>query len=303
MGGVATAVASSLKQNTVKVGEGENEDEYLVTRVDHIYPPINIINVYMGQESRMTTKEILENWMRLKKDIDLILKRNEGIILIGDFNVALENGELGIMGNHEKVSYRGKLIREMLQEKEIVLVNSMELVEDGPWTWESRSDPSKKSCLDLVMVTENLKPYISSLLVDKKRDHAPCRVARKQGRLSLVPSDHYPIILKLKNLPKQKMMRVTTSQWNLKKSDGWDRYKAMTEERKVEANKVIENPDISIEEVMKEIDKLQDGIKHKAFGKSKPPTKAARLNQKAKAATGMDDRKGQAYPGTPISTN
>ena len=39
-----------------------------------------------------------------------------------------------------------------------------------------------------------------------------------------------------------------------------------------------------------QVDKLQDWIKPKAFGKSKPPTKAARLNQRAKAATGLDDQ-------------
>ena len=181
MGGVATAVANSLKNNTVKVGEGQNEDEYLITRVDHIYPPINVINVYEGQESRMTTKEVFDSWMRLKKDVDQILQRKEGVILIGDFNVSLGNDDHGIKGNHGKVSYRGKLIREMLEEKEIFLINGMELVENGPWTWESRSDPSKKSCLDLVMASENLMPYISSMLVDTKREYAPCRVAKKKG--------------------------------------------------------------------------------------------------------------------------
>ena len=44
MGCVATAVTNSLKENTVPVGEGENEDEYLITMVDHTYPPINIVN-------------------------------------------------------------------------------------------------------------------------------------------------------------------------------------------------------------------------------------------------------------------
>ena len=70
--------------------------------------------------------------MRLKKDVDLILQRKEGVILIRDFNVSLGNNELGMKGNHGKVSYRGKLIREMLEEKEMFLINSMEMVENGP---------------------------------------------------------------------------------------------------------------------------------------------------------------------------
>ena len=37
MGGVATAVANSLKQHWSKVCEGENDDEFLITRLDHVY--------------------------------------------------------------------------------------------------------------------------------------------------------------------------------------------------------------------------------------------------------------------------
>ena len=69
MGGVATFVANDLKQNAVKVKEGTENDEYLVTRLDHVSPPINIMNVYGGQESRMTKQEILDNWVRMKAEI------------------------------------------------------------------------------------------------------------------------------------------------------------------------------------------------------------------------------------------
>ena len=290
MGGVATAVTNSLRQNTVKVGEGKEDDEYLITRLDHVYPPINVVNVYGGQESRMTKKEILENWLRLRKDIDLILKRKEGVVLIGDFNVALGNDDQGIKGNKERVSYGGHLIREMLKEKEIILVNSLEMVEGGPWTWESRSDPTKKSCLDLVMVSENLVSYISSLLVDTKRDYAPFRVAKKKGRITMVRSDHYTLVLKLKNLPKRNMLKVKQSHWNLKKPNGWENYEAMTEEMKEKADAIIENRNIEINEVMDKVDKLQDNVKFKAFGKTKPPTKTARLKKKEKPAEGLDDQ-------------
>ena len=63
MGGVATFVANDLKQNAVKVKEGIENDEYIVTRLDHVSPAINIMNVYGGQESRMTKQEIQDNWI------------------------------------------------------------------------------------------------------------------------------------------------------------------------------------------------------------------------------------------------
>ena len=111
MGGVATAVANDLKQHWVKVTEGENDDEFLVTRLDHVYPPINIVNVYGGQETRMTRKEVHDAWLRLKKKIDNILEKKEGVIMIGDYNRAIGSDELGIKGNNSKITYGGELIR------------------------------------------------------------------------------------------------------------------------------------------------------------------------------------------------
>ena len=182
MGGVATAVANNLKQHWSKVSEGENDDEFLITRLDHVYPPIIVINVYGGQESRMTRKEVLDSWLRLKREIEATLNRKEGIVLIGDFNRSIGNDHLGIKGNTNKITYGGEHLREMLKENKMVLVNGLELTQGGPWTWESRADPNKKSCLDLVMVSEDLIPYVSSLLVDSKREYAPCRVTnRKKG--------------------------------------------------------------------------------------------------------------------------
>ena len=56
-------------------------------------------------------------------------------MIIGDMNRAIGSDEHGIPGNKDKVSYGGELIREMLKNEEYVLLNSLSLVEGGPWTW------------------------------------------------------------------------------------------------------------------------------------------------------------------------
>ena len=43
-GGIATSVASRYKDYAVGAGQGENEDEYLVTRLDCFSPALNVIN-------------------------------------------------------------------------------------------------------------------------------------------------------------------------------------------------------------------------------------------------------------------
>ena len=39
-GGVSTVIANHLKHNTMKVAEGEEEDEYIITRLDNTVPAI-----------------------------------------------------------------------------------------------------------------------------------------------------------------------------------------------------------------------------------------------------------------------
>ena len=45
MGGVATCVKNYLKPHTVKVMEGEDDDEFLIARLSHINPPLNVVNL------------------------------------------------------------------------------------------------------------------------------------------------------------------------------------------------------------------------------------------------------------------
>ena len=43
-GGVGTLVADYLKSDTTKVAEGTDGDKYLIKRLDHVIPAINIVN-------------------------------------------------------------------------------------------------------------------------------------------------------------------------------------------------------------------------------------------------------------------
>ena len=82
----------------------------------------------------MDKQEILENWGRIKIKINKIGERYEFCLLIGDLNRAIGAGRLGIQGNRPKISYGGKLLRELLETGEYVLGNSTDKVEGGPWT-------------------------------------------------------------------------------------------------------------------------------------------------------------------------
>ena len=206
-------MANELKQSAVKAEEGLEDDEYLITRLDHVSPPVNILNVYGGQESRMSRQEILENWIRIKAEITEIKDRDEGLILIGDMNRAIGHDSLGIKGNHAAVSYGGTLVRELLEDKDYCLVNNLDLVEGGPFTWVSRIDRSIQSCLDLVILSSNLIPFLTKMVVDTKQQYCPKRVGVKNNKNRVVKSDHHPIILSLENMPRSKHKKPISTRW------------------------------------------------------------------------------------------
>ena len=139
-GGVATVVANYLKPNTVKVAEGKEGDEYVITRFDNTVPAINLINIYGEQEGRSSVDEIEKRWLRLESDIEEIESCNEAVMIMGDMNRAIGNGELGIKDNKDKISKGGKMIRDLINEKPYTILNNLDAAKDGPWTWTDRQN-------------------------------------------------------------------------------------------------------------------------------------------------------------------
>ena len=119
----------------------------MITRLGHTNPAINIINVYGGIEERMEDQEVIENWGRLKRDLEDIQSRNKSVVMLGDFDRAIGAGEQGVEGNKPNISKVGKLIRELLEEGEYILANNSKKALGGPWTWVFRWDGKLRSCL------------------------------------------------------------------------------------------------------------------------------------------------------------
>ena len=114
-----------------------------------------------------------------------------------------------------------------------------------------------------------------------------------KGKENVIRSDHYPMILELKNMPKAKTIQKKESQWNLKKPGGWDIYKVALEEVSAKMQEVTKDKDLDIEAVMKKTEAMMNKVKFKAFGKSKPTTEKAlsrRLEDRLKAAQGLEDK-------------
>ena len=167
-------------------------------------PAITVINVY-GEQRKVKVEEVEARWRRLRKEMEEVRARGELCLLVGDLNKLVGCDEWGVEGNHPEVSPGGRLLRELLASEEWILVNGMgeEVVVGGPWT---RVDPAtgKGSCLDMFVISSNLRPYVESLVIDAARKVTPARVVTTRGKRSLVYSDHFSCMMTFQNLPKRK---------------------------------------------------------------------------------------------------
>ena len=178
--------------DTFKVSEGKKV-EYLVTRMGQFSPAVNVVNWYGSQESRQSVEEIQEHWDEIMKEIISVEAKGEDLILLSD-----ANRHLGcyVKGNHAKTSFGGKLILDLLKSNKYVLVNATDLAINGPFTHYNTTDPnnaSKKSLLDIVIVSKNLTKHIDKLEIDSGLNWTPSRSVK--GVLQY--PDHYALFLKM----------------------------------------------------------------------------------------------------------
>ena len=226
VGVVSTSVRKELEEYVVLAGEGKEEDEYLVTRLDSYNPPLTVVNNY-GEQEKVGKEEQEARWGRVRKELEDARRRGHMCLLVGDQNKHVGADNLGVEGNLARVSRGGQLVRDLLATGDWHLVNGMgrEVVEGGPTT---REDPAsgEKSCLQLFVVSTELKPFVSKLYIDSGRTMWVARPVRQKGGFRLVHSDHYPCLLTLKNMPwvsrkESKEKREKKVQWNLAKEGGW----------------------------------------------------------------------------------
>ena len=166
MGGISTSVKDDEAQYVVKTVEGLNQDEFMITRHANFINPINVINIYGEQESRVKEIEIENRWIRIYNEIVKIDKRNEAVIIVGDLNKKIGNDDLGVKNNHPKISFGGELVRSLLAEGNFICLNNHSNATGGPFTRVDPANPQSLSCLDLVLISRNLIQYFLSLTID-----------------------------------------------------------------------------------------------------------------------------------------
>ena len=91
-GGIATMVANTIKQHATKVAENNEHEEYMIVRLEHVKPALNIVHIYGRIETRAGPEKVLEGWKQILNELDRIQSNHEAALLIGDLNRAVGGG-------------------------------------------------------------------------------------------------------------------------------------------------------------------------------------------------------------------
>ena len=273
MGGVSISTKKTEAQHVVKVKEGENDDEFILVRNEKYQPAINVLSIYGEQENRTSKVIVTEKWGRILEVIYEVLSKGESLVILGDLNKHVGSDSLGVAGNHDKVTFGGALVRDLIDTGDMILVNNTEKAEGGPFTRLEPSNPNdddKKSCLDLALVSKDLFRYVEKLVIDKDEKFEMYRVVTKNGIKNLVKPDHYTMILSFVDIPlnRNKVKSDVNVRFNLKKEDGWKKYEELTEQCS-NLLKIVNDNEESIEQIYGRFDSLHTKIKFKSFGKTR----------------------------------
>ena len=69
MGGISTSVTNKDAMHTLKVMEGVDDDEFIITRHSKFIIPINCVHIYGEQEGKCSKDDIQERWNRIMNEI------------------------------------------------------------------------------------------------------------------------------------------------------------------------------------------------------------------------------------------
>ena len=118
MGGVSISTKNDEAKHVVKIKEGEFDDEFILVKHEKYKPAICVMTIYGEQENKKSKSDILEKWGRILETIYGVLNNGESLVIFGDLNKHIGSDHLGVAGNHDKISYRGSLVRELLDTGE-----------------------------------------------------------------------------------------------------------------------------------------------------------------------------------------
>ncbi len=131
-GGVAILISNTMKTQTSRVTEIEDQDQEIIWIETKQGTHKTYIGCYYGPQESTLTDEIEREMSQLQTQI-IKLKKNGSVILTGDFNAKLE---VSTANHKQNESRNGKHLRKMIKNSDLIPISIKP--DRGFWTRENR---------------------------------------------------------------------------------------------------------------------------------------------------------------------
>ena len=256
-GGVAIAARKDLLKSTTEVENLEDQNQEVLWVQLKSFHETTFVGVYYGKQETDKREEVQTEYSQLQTQVHKLEQIGE-VILLGDHNAKLEINKGQIQ---QKQSRNGDYMKEFLEATHLYPA-SLE-ADHGNYTWVDRNETNKKSIIDYVCVSENLKPKIKSLIIHEEG------ILRAKSKFK--DSDHNTITISLE-IEKTKT-KTKVSKWKKGTPQSWQSFNTDVE------NKLAANPGLNYQGY----NKVVKNALHKNIGKrtitigQKPKSKNERI--------------------------
>ena len=191
-GGLLTAVHKNL--NPVSIGS-EDDEEVLTVQSTIMDKKVRFINPYGPQES-VTDETKLMFFNKLDEEVKSAKLAGSMICLEMDANSKLGSGL--IPGDTNPQSKNGKYLENLLEENNLICVNSTSLCEGITTRYRKTVNRTEKSVLDYFIVCKEFFKLISKMIIDEERKFPLAKYSTTNGQKDVTESDHNISMLLLK---------------------------------------------------------------------------------------------------------
>ena len=207
-GGIVFAIRDELGKICLDITRKSEIGEMLWIRISNERIKIRVGIVYAPQESRTLKSKLEVMYRDIKKQVQTSIDGKEHLLLLGDFNCKI--------GKHIKanpsceISKGGRLLLDMLKEKELYIVN------ESPKTvgTVTRCQDTDKSILDYMIIRDADIDGIVSMKIDEERIWTPFYLNQSKQGIKATFTDHNAIILQM-NWHGLNVQKETQRTWQL----------------------------------------------------------------------------------------
>ena len=214
-GGLLTSIINDL--NPVLIFSANDNIELLTVEVKVGNDKIRIINGY-GPQEHDDTNSILIFWQEFEAEVIRAKDYNRNIIVQMDANAKL--GSEVIYGDPHKMSNNGKLLNDIIERQDLVVLNALEICKGTITRERNFENKSEKSVIDYILVSRDLVQFVTEIKIDEEKEHVLARYVKSKYGTKVIVSDHNILSCKFSIIFNKKPRKIRNEFFKFKCEEG-----------------------------------------------------------------------------------